>query len=88
MSYIAHEIKFKLDLNTPFYIKYGHRVKTKVIDAPNPIPQSNHGTVNSNEWEEARASDERLHASTFPAAKDSIFTSAIADSLFPPSART
>lgn len=43
MSYIAHEIKFKLDLNTLFYIKYGQRVKTKVIDAPNLIAKPTTG---------------------------------------------
>lgn len=27
VSYIAHEIKFKLDVNAPFYVKYGKRVQ-------------------------------------------------------------
>lgn len=31
VSYIAHEIKFKLDVNAPFYVKYGKRVQTKGI---------------------------------------------------------
>lgn len=38
-SYTAREIQFKLDLNRPFYRKYGQRVKTKAINAPNLLPQ-------------------------------------------------
>lgn len=43
VSYIAREIKFRLNANTPVYIKYGERVRTKVINAPNLIPQATTG---------------------------------------------
>lgn len=56
---MAHDVKFKVDLNAPFYIKYGKRVKTKGINALKPNNRINHRTVNKDKWKDG-ASDQKV----------------------------